>query len=182
MPDVWIITGAQNSGKSVMMLDIMRIVQDDGIPICGLVSPGVYENGERIAIQVLDIETGERVILADLKPGWDPDNPNKKWKMREENILWGNEHLQKIRTKGKIYFLDEIGIYELLDGKGWQRGLQILQEKDFKHAVVAVRKEVLTEAIQICEKAQISIEIVDLDALPTQKQEIINIISNRLME
>ncbi len=182
MTDVWIITGKQNSGKTVMLLDLLKLILNNEISICGLVSPGVYENNERIAIQVLDIESGERAILADLKQGWTPNNPVKKWKMREETIDWGDEHLQKMDPKGKIFFLDEIGIYELLDKKGWQTGLKILREKAYTYAVIAVRKDVLSEVIKICEKARISVEIIDLDVLVKSKQEITQAISKELLQ
>lgn len=182
MTDVWIITGKQNSGKTVMMMDILKLLQKKGISICGLISPGVYEKNERTAIRVLNIESEESAILADLKPEWDPVNINKKWKIREETIEWGSEQLQRMDTKGKIFFLDEIGIFELLDKKGWQIGLKILQEKVYVHAVIVVRKEILIEAIKICEKANISFEIIDLDVLSKPKQEIIQEISTELLK
>ncbi len=182
MLGVWIITGKQNSGKTVMIMDILKLLQKKGISICGLISPGVYKNNERIAIQVWNIESEEIAILADFKPGWDLKNPIKKWKIIEGTIDWGNEQLRRMDTKGKIFFLDEIGIYELLDKKGWQIGLKILREKAYVHAVIAVRKEVLTEVIKICEKANISFEMIDLDVLSKPKQEIIQEISAELLK
>ncbi|MGV8027300.1 MAG: nucleoside-triphosphatase [Anaerolineaceae bacterium] len=182
MTDVWIITGKQNSGKTVMLMNVMKVMQEKGISICGIISPGIYKNGERTAIQVLNIDSGENMILADLKPGWDLKNPIKKWKILEGTIDWGNEQLRRMDANGKIFFLDEIGIFELVDKKGWQAGLKILEEKTYIHAVINVRKDVFSEMIKICEKANISFEMIDMDVLSKPKHEIIQEICTELLK
>lgn len=173
MPLVWIITGKQNAGKSVLMMDIIAEVKQRGYPLCGLVSPGVYQDDLRIAIQVLDVGSGERTILAELKPGWDPGNPTKKWKMNEEAVQWGAARLGSMDPAGKVFFLDEIGIYEILEKTGWQKGLEILQEKTYYRAFISVRKEVVPEIIKICENADIFFEEIDLDAIQTKRRAIV---------
>lgn len=182
MADIWIITGKQNSGKTVMILEIIDHARKGNIPICGLISPGVYENNVRTSIQVVDIESMESKILADLKPGWDPNNTNKKWKMRDGTIKWGSEQLQRMNVKGKIFFLDELGVYELLERKGWQAGLKIIKEKDYLHAVIAVRKDVLNRVIKICEKEKINYELIDLDVLSKPEKVIIQEIYKKLLK
>lgn len=178
------ITGRQNSGKTVMMMEIIEGVQHSGIPFGGLISPGEYRGNERIAIQVWDVATKEKRILADINPVWKADKSAKKWLMREATIEWGNKQLKNMRFESSgIFFLDEIGIYEVMERKGWQSGLAILQEKLYHHAVITVRKDVLSKIVQICEKANISYQIIDLDdGMQEKKFYIDGILHDLLME
>lgn len=179
MPDVWLITGGQSSGKTLMILDIIERSKKMGFPVCGLVSPGTYIKNKRIAITAVNLETDEQKVLADLKPGWDPDFPAKKWKMRENGFQWGEEQLQNINPAKKLFFLDEVGIYEILDKKGWQTGVEIIREKAYEKAFISVRKEVLPKVINICEKEDILYKIIDTDDLEKSRQmEILEIIKD----
>ncbi len=179
MPDVWLITGRQSSGKTLMILDIIDRSKKMGFPVCGLVSPGTYIKNKRVAISAVNLETDEKKILADLKPGWDPNFPAKKWKIREDVFQWGEKQLQNIDPIEKIFFLDEVGIYEILDKKGWQTGLKIIQEKTYRKAFISVRKEILPEVINICEKEDILYKAIDIDDLEKSRQmEILEIIKD----
>lgn len=102
--------------------------------------------------------------------------------MRDGTIKWGSEQLQRMNVKGKIFFLDELGVYELLERKGWQAGLKIIKEKDYLHAVIAVRKDVLNRVIKICEKEKINYELIDLDVLSKPEKVIIQEIYKKLLK
>jgi len=180
VPDLWIITGRQNSGKTSMILDIVKEVQAKGYLICGLVSPGIYEKNEKIAIQVVNLETEQKKILADRK--LDPNNlyPLKKWEMHDEIIQWGEKQLQEINPKGKIFFLDEIGIYEIMEQRGWQTGIKIITQKTYQKAFLSVRREMLSAIVKLCEKFHILYEILDIDTMGEPYQEKIPEIINKL--
>ena len=182
LPNVWLITGKQNSGKTVMILEIVKLAKSEKLSICGLVSPGIYKNGERIAISVLNLETEQQEVLADLKPGWDMNYPAKKWKMCEKAVQWGEKQLENIDAKNKIFFLDEVGVYEILNGKGWQTGLKLLRQKQYQKAFICVRKEIVTELIKICEIEDILYTVIDLDDPKIIKQVIIQEIEKILRE
>ena len=179
MPDVWLITGRQSSGKTLMILDIIERSKKMGFPVCGLVSPGTYKKNKRVAISAVNLETDEHRVLADLKPGWDPNFPEKKWKIRKDVFQWGEKQLQNIDPAEKIFFLDEVGVYEILDKKGWLTGLEIIRQKAYKRAFISVRKEILPEIIKICEKEAIFYQTIDIDDLEKSRQaEILEIIKD----
>ena len=70
-----------------------------------------------------------------------------------------------------------------MERKGWQSGLAILQEKRYRHAVITVRKDMLSKIIQICEKANISYQIIDLDdGMQEKKSYIDGILHDLLMD
>lgn len=172
MPEICIVTGAQNVGKTTTLLDVVGLIRQKNLSICGLISPGIYEAGRRIAIQVENLESGETTRLADYQPGWDPQFPQKKWKMYPAAIAWGNAQLRSCDPLGKIFILDEIGIFELLDRQGWQAGLDIIREKKYIKALVSVRKELLGEMQALCEDAHIVYKLIDLDQSLQKKKEI----------
>ncbi|KUK46679.1 MAG: hypothetical protein XD73_0462 [Anaerolinea thermophila] len=180
-PDVWIITGSQRIGKTVLLLDLYQQVQEKkNIPMCGVISPGFYIQDEREKIIAQNVETGEKHDLANYLPGWDTTMPEKVWKMDKDGILWGNTQLKNCEPKGKVFLLDEIGIYELLEGEGWQAGLEILKRRQYCKAIVTVRKEVLGSLINICEEEHILYELFDLDDPTAEKQRFIEEILSTL--
>ena len=180
--DVFIITGSQRKGKTIFIQDVQHQLQAQDVPVCGVISPGIYLDGNRVKITALNVETGENHELAHYLPGWDAAMPEKVWKMNEMGIEWGNLQLKNCESQGKVFLLDEIGIYELLEGEGWQAGLEILQKKHYRKAVVTVRKELASALIKICENANISWEIYDLDREEGQKQAFLEKIFSSLAE
>jgi len=172
LPAICIVTGSQNEGKTTTLKDVVGLLRQRKLSICGLVSPGLYEENRRIAIQAENLESGETIRLADFLPGWDPQFPQKKWKMHMEAIAWGNAQLKACDPVGKIFILDEIGILELLDHQGWQSGLDIIREKKYSKALVSVRKELVGEMQTMCEEAHIVYKLIDLDETLKEKKEI----------
>lgn len=180
--EVFIITGSQRKGKTVFIQDIQHQLQAQNVPVCGVISPGVYLQEKRIKIMAHNVENGEEQELAQFLPGWDAAMPEKVWKMNEMGVKWGNVQLKNCEPQGKVFLLDEIGIYELLEGGGWQAGLEILQKKRYRKAIITVRKELSTNLIKICEKAKISWQIYDLDREEGQKQAFLEKILSTLSE
>lgn len=172
MPAICIVTGSQNMGKTTTLMDVVALLRRKKLPVCGLISPGLYEDNHRIAIQVENLASGATMRLADYQPGWDPQFPQKKWKMHMPAIAWGNAQLMACDPAGKIFILDEIGILELLDHQGWQAGLDILREKRYSKALVCVRKELVGEMQAICQAARILYKLIDLDEGSPEKHKI----------
>ena len=180
--EVFIITGSQRKGKTVFIQDIQYHLQAQNVPVCGVISPGIYLQEKRIKIMALNVETGEQQELAQYLPGWDATMPEKVWKMNEMGVKWGNLQLINCEPQGKVFLLDEIGIYELLEGGGWQAGLEILQKKRYRKAIITVRKELASLIIKICEKDNISWQILDLDRDDGQKQDFLDDLFSTLSE
>ncbi len=172
MPALCIVTGSQNGGKTTTLMDVIALLRQRKISVCGLLSPGLYEENRRVAIWVENLESGETIRLADYLPGSDPQFPQKKWKMHAQAIAWGNAQLETCDPVGKIFVLDEIGILELLDHQGWQAGLDIIREKKYINALVSVRKELVGEMQAICQDAHILYKLLDLDEPLPERQKI----------
>lgn len=172
MTEICIVTGSQNVGKTTTLLEVVGLIRQINLSVCGLISPGLYQDDHRIAIQVENLESGETTRLADYQPGWDPQFPQKKWKMHPAAIAWGNAQLRSCDPVGKIFILDEIGIFELLDQQGWQAGLDIVRAKKYLKALVSVRKELVGEMQTICGDAHIGYKLIDLDETLKEKKEI----------
>ncbi len=147
-----------------MMTEIVKKASGFDIPRYGLISPGKYQDGKKVAIEVFDLVSGETRILANLNMFVSVERTAKKWLMHDEVFRWGNQQLKKVTNKKrKVFFLDEIGIYEMLENNGWQEGLRILKQGKYKQAVVSVRKNLSDEIVRTCGKAKKSMRIIYLD-------------------
>lgn len=63
-----IITGRPGIGKSTVLHKVIRLLQDNGWRVGGIICPEVRINGRRVAFEIVDLLTGERGTLASTKP------------------------------------------------------------------------------------------------------------------
>lgn len=60
------IAGERDSGKTTFLGDLLKTLQSKGLEVHGVISPGIYDRGQKVAIALSDLETGERKLLASL--------------------------------------------------------------------------------------------------------------------
>ncbi|MDK2982471.1 MAG: nucleoside-triphosphatase [Chloroflexota bacterium] len=142
MPELFIITGARNVGKTRLCMRLIEMLQAQKRPVCGLVSPGIYENGCKTGILVREIASGDEKQLATYEPGWDPEVPSREWRFDMQAVEWGNERLQAIR-KAEILLIDELGYLEMEQNRGWTAALSLLDGRKYEQAVLVIRPDLL---------------------------------------
>jgi nucleoside-triphosphatase THEP1 len=135
---VFIITGEVNSGKTNLCKTLIRKIKSRRKSVTGIISPGIYSSSKKIGIYVQEIATGQRVQLAAYAPGWDPENPERKWQFDPAVVQWSNEVIQR-SVPTEYLMIDEIGYLELEKGEGWTSALKVLDEGAFNYAFVVVR-------------------------------------------
>lgn len=145
MPETIIITGQKDTGKTRLCLRLIELLREQNRQVSGLVSPGLYQAGQKIGIFVQDIATGEEKQLAFYDPGWDAQVPARVWRFDMQVVEWGNQRLKKAPSCG-VLIIDELGFLELEQNRGWTAGLDLLDTKAFKYAVVVVRPDLLEAA------------------------------------
>lgn len=122
---VFLITGPQGSGKTSLLLALAEELRAKGKVPGGFAAPVVLEGGERIGYDLLDLETGERVVLArkNLAPTGIRTGP---FTFAPAGIAFGEQALASASTHGcDVVAVDEIGPLELA-GKGWSRAMDTL--------------------------------------------------------
>lgn len=139
--DLTLITGCSGSGKSSWCRRTAIRAQLNGVSVAGLISPAIYERGEKVGIALVDLNSGKRRVLASRRqPKQDTDGC--RWNFNQETIDWANHLLKTVNSKDTL-FIDELGPMELLHNLGFQAGLALIDEDRYAKAYVVVRPSLL---------------------------------------
>jgi len=141
-----LISGERGTGKTQFCERLIKTLIENNLDIQGLISPGIYRNGKRICITVKDISSSKSKRLAVWSPGWDPEYPEREWKMQGEAIIWGNNIISHFSSCDVIIF-DEIGYLELEKGTGWSEVFKVLKKGNYTCAFIVVRPSLLKLAL-----------------------------------
>lgn len=146
---VWLITGGRNQGKT-QLLQLVTAELRSQLPagtITGLLSPALRQAGRKVAIDLLDIASGERRPLAQLRRGDASSLTTRRWSFNQGAIDWGNFRLQQM-APSPIFVVDELGPLEFERGLGLQAALGQLDSMAFQLALVVIRPSLLAAAIE----------------------------------
>jgi nucleoside-triphosphatase THEP1 len=146
-PMVFILTGAQGSGKTSLLQNLVPLVRRHGRTAAGIRAPMVMDNGTRAGYNVEDVRTGDMLPLCRLGQenaaatagpfGFDPDG-----------LRFGLDALSLDAVAQRdIVLLDEIGPLEL-QGGGWAPALRTLLQSYTGHLVLVIRPGILSQAME----------------------------------
>ena len=113
-----LISGAVNSGKTSLMLDIMQEEALSGSRVTGILALSVIENGQKTGFEVLDVATGEKRMLATLHPetiAGETLISIGRYHFLEKNFKFALDILSSVDKSGAV-FVDEVGPLELSGG------------------------------------------------------------------
>lgn len=117
-----------------------------GLETQGVISPAIFENGEKIGILVEDAASGVQHKLATLrKKKTDSEIQTEHWVFDSEGVALGNEILAHC-SECDVLIVDELGPLEFIQQQGWLEGLTTIEKQQYRLAVVVIRKELLEEA------------------------------------
>ncbi len=149
-PRRYLVVGEQGSGKTAFCQALLVAVRAarPGIRVAGAVSPGVFENGVKVGIEVESVASGERRLLARLRrPGeTEGEAVTPRWLFDPEALAWGDEVLARA-VSCDLLVVDEMGPLEFEAGRGWQAGLAAVGSGHFQAAFVTVRPGLLAKAL-----------------------------------
>ena len=140
--EILIISGGRGVGKTTLCQRLAAAARDAGWQVAGLVSPANLEEGIKTAIQVEDLRTGERCLLA----RWSRDElaeiRTPGWVFDPEVIRWGNEAIRSA-DPCDLLVVDELGPLELVRRQGWMAAFDALDRGEYRLVLVVVRPELL---------------------------------------
>jgi nucleoside-triphosphatase len=148
-----LLTGDIGAGKTTWCLELIDQARQSGIRVSGLVSPPVFEAGQKVGIDLMDASTDERkrlaVIRKDISPkiAVGPGSSTMKWIFDETVLAWGNQILDHLGAS-EILVLDELGPLELLENKGLTAGFKCIDAQHYKLACVVIRPSLLPTALE----------------------------------
>jgi nucleoside-triphosphatase THEP1 len=137
-----VVTGEIGAGKTTWCADLIAHVRALGLHAAGVSSPGVFADGEKIAIDLLDLAGDEQRRLADRLLTPDSTSPTPRWKFHPETLAWGDDILSAIDACD-LLVIDELGPLELRHSQGWVSALPLLRQGHYRAACVVVRRALL---------------------------------------
>jgi nucleoside-triphosphatase THEP1 len=142
-PEVVIITGKINSGKTTMMEKLIEEEKSLGITPSGIIAKGIFENKIKIGFDVINILNRMTMPLARISGHFDKEFSIGKYYFSEEAFSFALTALLNYNHKG-VVFLDEAGPLEL-SGNGYAACITTLLKSDITRLYIVVRSECLTE-------------------------------------
>jgi len=170
--EIALLTGEIQSGKTSLCLEVVAAAREAGIQLGGLVSPGVFQEREKIAIDVIDVRSGERRRLADGPGGRSTAISTRRWAFHPEAVAWGTQVLQEA-VPCQLLVIDELGPLEFQRGEGWVSGFRAVASGDYTSALLVIRPSLLKEALNRWPAARI-VNLDDPDEPLRKVQELFN--------
>jgi len=145
-PKLYIIIGERHNGKTTHAMKLAEEFKHNGWPVCGILSPGTMKDGKRHSIDIVNVATGERRILA--SRGGLAESICMSYggfDFSEESLKYARRILCE-HNSGGIVFIDEIGPIEL-SGGGYASELKELLKSDAAALFIIVRKDFVDEML-----------------------------------
>jgi len=141
---VIIIYGKKGEGKTSLARKLAALLRQNSYRAGGILAERVMDNGETIAYDLLDIESGKKIKF--LRKNH--DNTAEKigsYSISPAAIERGKKILRGA-GRGSITFIDEVGRLELR-GRGWSDCLEYLLERKEGIVILTVRDSFLEQVI-----------------------------------
>lgn len=170
MGEIILLTGEFQTGKTNLCLDIYQLAQEARIRVGGVISPAVFEGSRKTAIDALDLKSGIRKRLAELRTSHQTDLETQRWSFYSEVVDWGNKMLEEA-VPCDLLMIDELGPLEFQRGEGWVNGFAVIENGDYSTALIVIRPSLIDQAARLW---QIS-RIIDLDQVTLDSSLIVEI-------
>ena len=154
LPLFFILSGPREIGKTTFLKQLIKQTQDLQIRVAGVISPAVVENGQKTAIDLVDLSTSRVKRLANLRMTESQGIYTERWAFSSESLEWGNQILAA-SIPCDLLIVDELGPIELERGQGWQKGILALSSNQFQAAVAVIRPELLDKAFSLWPQAKL---------------------------
>lgn len=145
-PRLVLLTGGRGASKTRWCLDAREAACRAGMAVAGVVSPPVYANGAKLAIDIMDAATGEHRRLAVRPPPDETGTAGLGWRFDAAALAWGDAALQNVASCD-LLLIDELGPLEFRGRGGLSHGFAAIEARRYRLAVAVVRPELLDDAM-----------------------------------
>jgi len=180
-----LLTGPIDAGKSAFCRKLIADLRLSSLTPTGILTLKELEADSPVRLRAVDIRSGENRLLAErthILPEGSPlraGSPEKtrRWVFHPETLEWGNR-VMKESPSSDLFILDEAGILEFRNGRGWYEGMKRIDRGTDRAALVVVRPELIPAA----ESRWPGSTVLDLSEYPQAgRQETIRQIRTRLL-
>ena len=146
-PALLIVSGDFETGKTRFSQQLAQGLQEAGWDIAGIVSPAVFEDGIKTAIDAVDLRSGERRRLAEhIQGGSSLDGPaTSHWQFSQEVLDWCDGILRSA-TPCELFVIDELGPLEFDRGIGLLAGIDAVEGEQYLASLIVIRPNLLERA------------------------------------
>jgi nucleoside-triphosphatase THEP1 len=144
---ICILCGVSGIGKTTAFKQLLELLIPLKLDCRGILCPPVFQNGEKIGIDLLDITTGEEIHLAQKNlAGETKLLATRGWKLNAQAVRKGNQILENA-TPCDILFVDELGPLEFERGEGLLKGFSAIESHTYEVAFISIRPSLLDTAL-----------------------------------
>jgi nucleoside-triphosphatase THEP1 len=154
MGEIILLTGELQSGKTNLCLEIYQLAQEARIRVGGILSPAVFEGGKKTAIDALDLKSGTRKRLAEIRTSHQTDLETQHWSFYSKVVEWGNKMLEEA-VPCDLLMIDELGPLEFQRGEGWVNGFDVIELGEYSTALIVIRPSLIDEAARLWQVSRI---------------------------
>lgn len=137
---ILVISGWRGAGKTTLCQHLVSIARSAGLDVAGLLSPARIKEGQKTGIEVENLRSGERRLLASRLSGELQGIQLGPWTFDNSMFPWGNQVLNSA-IPCHLLVIDELGPLEFDSGQGWAEGFKILDSQLYHSAIVVIRPE-----------------------------------------
>jgi nucleoside-triphosphatase THEP1 len=148
-PKQILLSGDIERGKTRICMQVAEGLRAQGWDIAGILSPAVWEASEKIAIEAIDLGSGEVRRLANRYTQADNNlgPKTKRWQFNADTLAWCNQVFDGIGSCD-LLIVDELGPLEFERGEGMLAAFDVLEAGNYRLALVVVRPSLLAQAMQ----------------------------------
>jgi iron complex transport system ATP-binding protein len=143
-----LVTGLSGAGKTTWCKQLAKLACNQNLSVGGILSPGLYRDGKKVGIGVVDLQSGEERQLAHLHDKEKTSLSTPRWSFNQEVMGWADLILKDLSSPLDLLIIDELGPLEFLRNEGLTSGLELIDKKNYKTACVVVRSSLLPKALQ----------------------------------
>jgi nucleoside-triphosphatase THEP1 len=143
MPEIVIITGTINSGKTAFLQKLIVQERTRGNCPSGIIAHGIFRDDQKIGYNIEDIASGMTLPLARAGSHKDGDQMVGQYSFSKKTIEFAKSALLNF-TSGGVVFLDEAGPLEL-SGGGYADCISVLVDSHISKLYIVVREGLVDE-------------------------------------
>jgi len=168
---LWI--GSKHSGKTTSANLLVQAARSEGFIVAGILEPSLYDNGELIGFDIVDLQNHKRMPLARRNKD---KNKTRSFNFITDGLTFGNMVLSTEAIKSAdLIIIDEFGPLEL-EGNGWRRNIDSLLSSSNAIILVVIRWELK----DIFQQLYPDFDCQELEAIEQRStREVIAILKNR---
>lgn len=140
-----IVSGGRGAGKTSFCQVLVKAARSAGLVVAGLVSPAVFVQGGKAAIDLSDLASAETRRLAERACADAPGTAGLGWRFDPTVLEWGNQVLQAAAASD-LLVIDELGPLEFLGQGGLSAGFAAIEDGRHRQVIVVVRPELIAAA------------------------------------